>query len=199
MFVARWDHFLGDEAQTSHLDDLQEFCPASPTAVCHWFDLDSRLGEPNPIELLIQRVFANISATGFDTVGSGEAVPPSATALALLAAASAKSRGVEYWSNVVKQGQGKQWHFDKDELLWRNSRQMRHPLISSVYYPAHCACEGGELIIDEVSVNPTPDTLVAFAGNLRHCVRTVTKGERWSIAMNFFATVPEAYRERPRE
>jgi predicted 2-oxoglutarate/Fe(II)-dependent dioxygenase YbiX len=100
---------------------------------------------------------------------------------------------------VIRKGEEKRWHLDKDELLWQNARQMRHPLISSVYYPAHCACEGGELMIDDVSVIPTPDTLVAFAGNLRHRVCVVTKGERWSIAMNFFATVPEGYRERPRD
>jgi hypothetical protein len=200
MFLARWDHFLGDEAQTGDLDHLEVFRQASPT-LCRWFELDSRVDTPNPIERLIQRVYANISAAGFDAAGSGEPVSPSASALALLAAAGAQSRGVEYWSNVNREGEEQPWHLDKDELLWQQARQMRHPLIASVYYPAHCACEGGELIIDSdsVSVTPAPDTLVAFAGNLRHRVRAVTKGVRWSIAMNFFATVPEAYRERPRE
>jgi predicted 2-oxoglutarate/Fe(II)-dependent dioxygenase YbiX len=172
LFMARWDHFLGDEARSSELDDLGEFRPASATAN-HWFDFSSHPGSANPIERLIQRVFVNIGAIG----------------------CAVDCRGVEYWANVLREGQNLRWHFDKDEALWQKARQMRHPLVSSVYYPAHCVCEGGELVINSHSVSPTPDTLVVFAGHLRHCVRIVTKGVRWSIAMNFWATVPEGIRE----
>lgn len=142
--------------------------------VGHWLDFQSQHDSANPIERLIVRVFANVSAMG----------------------CAVDCLGVEYWANMLREGENLRWHFDKDEVLWQKARQMKHPLISTVYYPAHCVCEGGELVIDHHSVTPAPDMLVAFAGHLRHCVRHVTKGVRWSVAMNFWGTVPEGVRQR---
>lgn len=171
-FVTRWDNFLGDEAQTSQLDGLERYRPVSGTEY-HWLDFGAEVGGENAVERLILRVSAAVHAAGrVDASGCC---------------------GVEYWTNVLKEGQRFRSHFDKDELLWQKARQLRHPLVSTVYYPAHCACEGGELMINRFSIKPAPDTLVAFAGNLRHCVRLVTKGVRWSIAMNFWDTAPEVY------
>jgi hypothetical protein len=177
LFMARWDQFLGDEAHTSGLRDLEAFrMPPGSGSAGHWMDFRSELSSPNPIERLIVRAYANIRSMG----------------------CAAECCGVEYWANELREGKSLQRHFDKDEVLWKRARQMRHPLISSVYYPTHCACEGGELLINRYSVNPTPDTLVAFAGHLGHSVRVVTKGVRWSIAMNLWATVPLGVQERLR-
>ena len=102
----------------------------------------------------------------------------------------------EYWTHVIsevgighcrkKLGQ----HIDKDEIyhLMFPNKPPQRPNYGCIYYPVENDIEGGELVIhadEEIVIEPKKNRLVWFpSGQYHHEVRTVTKGIRYSMAIN---------------
>ncbi|MDX1488974.1 MAG: PAS-domain containing protein, partial [Acidiferrobacterales bacterium] len=102
--------------------------------------------------------------------------------------------GVEYWTNSLPSGQQMHYHQDKDEKLYWQTKEMVHPLIGTVYYPAGLPFTGGELVIDKRHlIAPRPNSLIAFHGDAFHGVQRVKSGIRQSIALNLWDVTPVSY------
>ncbi|MDX1401789.1 MAG: 2OG-Fe(II) oxygenase [Kiloniellales bacterium] len=105
--------------------------------------------------------------------------------------------GVEYWTNTLSSGQHMHYHQDKDEKRYWRTKEIVHPYIGTVYYPAGMPFTGGELVIDKRHlVSPGPNGLVAFHGDAFHGVQKVKSGVRRSIALNLWDVTPVAYLEQ---
>ena len=101
--------------------------------------------------------------------------------------------GAEYWTNSLPAGQHMHLHQDTDERLFWQSKELRHPLIGTVYYPAGLPFAGGELVVDKLHlVSPALNSLVAFHGDAYHGVQKVKSGVRRSIAINLWDVTPVA-------
>ena len=113
--------------------------------------------------------------------------------------------GFEYWTGIQTSKEVKdQWndelglHFDKDEAWFKETGELKTPVIGSVYYPAGQDFDGGELHIytdgkdspPEI-VKAKPNRFIIFqAGQHVHTVKTVTRGTRKAIAINLWTKEP---------
>lgn len=88
--------------------------------------------------------------------------------------------GYECWSHVNTKTS---WHVDKDEAAWEDSKTMKHPICSIVYYPYIKNMSGGRFVTKSHLVVPRQNRLVAFSPGLLHAVENF-KGERMSCAIN---------------
>ena len=68
------------------------------------------------------------------------------------------------------------------------------PLCTNVFYVTAKAVEGGALAVatadddlsDPLTIHPTPNTIVSFAGDRVHWVEPLYAGERLSVVINFY-------------
>ena len=170
MLLSVWDGLVADEGLKARLQEVFQDFRLIDKSTFYWYprELAAR-GEPrNPLEELAEIVIARVQ-------------PP-------------RLAGVEYWTNSLEVGELMHLHHDKDERLFWERRELRHPLISTVYYPDSKAFAGGELIVDSKHlINPGPNQLAAFRGDLTHGVQRIKRGTRQSIALNLWDVTPRAY------
>jgi hypothetical protein len=118
---------------------------------------------------------------------------------------SFKIDGFEYWTGIQSAGSvdsywddGLPIHFDKDEVWWEETGEIKTPVIGSIYYPAGQDFEGGELAIYADGQDSTPEIIKAKpnrfiifrAGQDPHMVQQVTSGKRHAIAINLWEKEP---------
>ncbi len=97
--------------------------------------------------------------------------------------------GVEYWANYNSQSD---WHIDKDEKLYKQTGQLKHPICSIVYYANINDIVGGNLITATESISPITNRMVIFSSNVLHRVEPYT-GARLSVAVNPWSNKPTEY------
>ncbi len=93
-----------------------------------------------------------------------------------------KMRYYESWTH--KNTKPLEWHYDKDEKLYKKG-ELRFPLCSTVFYPTVSEnLVGGKLVFENgVAVEPKINRLVVFAPGLYHAVQPF-RGKRTSINTN---------------
>lgn len=84
------------------------------------------------------------------------------------------------------------WHYDKDEKLWQESKEIKSPLCSIVYYGIADNLIGGKFITETITVTPKTNRLIIFSPNTHHTVEEYT-GNRLAIALNPWDIKPKAY------
>lgn len=100
---------------------------------------------------------------------------------------------IEYWVNVLDEFSELDWHQDKDEAAAQKG-ELKHPIVSVVYYPYKHKVWGGYLEIehtDEMSpdyerIKPVYDRLVIFDPTLKHRVSKVLAGTRVGLQLNLW-------------
>jgi predicted 2-oxoglutarate/Fe(II)-dependent dioxygenase YbiX len=105
-----------------------------------------------------------------------------------------KIEGFEYWTGVYgpsKPNKDLGTHYDKDELLYKETGELVTPVIGTVFYPKNVEFEGGYLEIEsgnEVErIKAQYNRLIIFpAGEYPHRVTHVTSGTRYAIAINLW-------------
>lgn len=113
--------------------------------------------------------------------------------------------GFEFWTNAYgadsKSNQNElPPHFDKDEAHWLKTNEVVSPIVGTVFYPMNNwdEVEGGHLEIFQRGENYPPEViypkynrLVVFgAGQDLHRITPVTKGTRYSVAINLWDKIP---------
>ena len=89
--------------------------------------------------------------------------------------------GYEFWGH---NGTKPEWHYDKDETLYKTKQQLVFPLCSTVYYLEASKLRGGELLIgNDLVVVPKTNRLVIFAPGIYHTVKPY-EGKRVSLLIN---------------
>lgn len=93
--------------------------------------------------------------------------------------------GYEFWGhNGTKPAE---WHYDKDETLYKTKNQLTFPLCSTVYYLEASNLKGGELLIGndlvDLVIGPKTNRLVIFAPGTYHTVKSY-EGKRVSLLIN---------------
>tara|TARA_Y100000768_G_scaffold344460_1_gene290731 strand:- start:706 stop:1182 length:477 start_codon:yes stop_codon:yes gene_type:complete len=89
-------------------------------------------------------------------------------------------KGYEYWTHIDTKPVD--WHYDKDEIAYKQGFK-RFPICSSVFY-IEADCIGGYLEFDnKIKVKPITNRLVLFSPKLYHGVEDFT-GKRTSININ---------------
>jgi len=121
------------------------------------------------------------------------------------------SIGCEYWVNINgKQG----FHYDCDEVLRTQYGIMSYPLLSSVYYLSYKNVDGGEIELYDITNSrsevidlytgkldflrhqqatihkPCENQFIMFSSKTPHRVRKWQRGERISVAINFWEKRP---------
>ena len=104
--------------------------------------------------------------------------------------------GYEMWVNSstsYTQNSMLDWHTDADDLCAVMTGKLELPLCSLVYYPLVNLENGGELSFrDGTQITPERNLLVLFESGLEHRVEPY-KGDRTSIAINFWDHKLEGY------
>ncbi len=170
MILSLWDGLVADRGLKDRLQAVFDDFRLIDRSTFYWYPrpLSGGAVPSNPIEELAELVIAKVQPH--------------------------RLAGVEYWTNSLATGEHMHLHHDKDERLFWQTRELRHPLISTVYYPDRIAFTGGELVIDAKHLVSTgPNQLAAFRGSLTHGVQKVKSGTRQSIALNLWAETPMAY------
>ena len=85
-------------------------------------------------------------------------------------------------------------HVDKDEALFEETGEIKHPLISIVYYPLIKNLNGGTFYTDHLTVEPKTNSMIIFPSILMHGASTVVRGERVSVGINPWGTKPFGYK-----
>ena len=87
--------------------------------------------------------------------------------------------GYEMWRNTTNPG----WHVDKDEKLFKASKQHVFPQCSAVYYARIENMNGGEFYTDDVRCFPKTNRLLLFSPGVYHGVSAST-GTRVAVSLN---------------
>lgn len=93
--------------------------------------------------------------------------------------------GSEYWAHY---GTRPDWHVDKDEKLYEQSKVFKYPICSIVYY-ADINVVGGNFVTETSMIKPVTNRMLIFSPNLLHCVEPYT-GTRLSVAVNPWSDKP---------
>jgi len=121
--------------------------------------------------------------------------------------------GAEYWVQVYKPGKGLAFHFDKDETLFKERQEMKHPVLSSVLYLSGSRHEqrlGPTVVVEQQFDNskgcafpphpqksalvwPQLNSLCVFDGRLGHGVlNSAAQEKRVTMLINWWAYQPQA-------
>ena len=90
--------------------------------------------------------------------------------------------GYEFWTHDNTRPPGG-WHYDKDEILFKENGTYDYPLCSMVYYPVIQDLEGGQLHLEYDIITPKENRLVIFPPKTYHYVQPF-KGNRISLLVN---------------
>lgn len=94
--------------------------------------------------------------------------------------------GYEIWSHINSRPPGG-WHYDKDEIVFKQHSIHKFPICSIVYYPTIQNLTYGELLLEQDVINPKENRLVIFKPNLYHYVNEFY-GIRHSVVLNLWTT-----------
>lgn len=84
-----------------------------------------------------------------------------------------------HWSSLPGE------HYDKDEILYEDTGELRFPLCSCIYYYRVRDLVGGELVLDNVvNILPKENMLVLLEPGLIHNITPYVSGVRLSININ---------------
>ena len=102
--------------------------------------------------------------------------------------------GYELWSHTDPK-KNLEFHYDKDELLFKKNNQNSFPLISIVFYPKIRNLKGGRLYLEkDMIINPKENRLVLFPEGIYHGTSDYNKdGQRISFLINLWDKIPTAY------
>lgn len=99
--------------------------------------------------------------------------------------------GADYWTNVFRPGHEEMHplHDDRDEVIARltQNRVVLYPRYSAVFFPVCHDIDGGEHWNNEMVIEPRFNRLIVFDGSKRHGSLPVQRGERHSIAINYWS------------
>ena len=101
----------------------------------------------------------------------------------------------DYDSNLNKNG-GKSsdhygWHYDKDEMHYSKTGEMKFPICSLIYYVAVAEdLKGGRLMFRDHKIIPKQNRLIIFSPGIIHDVECF-EGERCSLIINPWNEPPE--------
>jgi hypothetical protein len=112
--------------------------------------------------------------------------------------------GFEYWVGTYSAsevGDGNtdnlNMHFDKDEFWFKETGELRVPIMGTVFYPWEHDIDGGYLEVfskegeEPERIAAVPNRLIIFpAGKYPHKVTQVTRGTRYAIAINLWDVEP---------
>jgi hypothetical protein len=98
--------------------------------------------------------------------------------------------GIETWVHDNTKPDG--WHYDKDEFLFNALGELKHPNLATVLYLKAGDVQGGNLLLNGMSIKPIENRLVCFSGDMKHCVEEFT-GDRTALAVNFWNDTPIEY------
>ena len=118
--------------------------------------------------------------------------------------------GFEHWVGILdknttignEEGYALNHHFDKDEGLFSKTKEIKTPIIGTVYYPItnEPQCKGGYLKIydthqDDLTapyelIAPRPNRLVIFDAGKLHAVQEIKEGIRKSVIINLWDNEP---------
>jgi hypothetical protein len=84
------------------------------------------------------------------------------------------------------------WHFDKDEKLYKTTNIIKLPLCSIIYYPFIDNLVGGKLLMPDINITPVTNRLVIFSSKIVHKIDNYT-GERFSLMINPWTEKPMGY------
>jgi hypothetical protein len=114
--------------------------------------------------------------------------------------------GIEYWTNIVKQGLDLDWHVDMDTHMWVTHQKLVVPTWGAVYYGYPHQFRGGylELMVGGVNeewsshvggelerLRADYNRLIVFNASKWHRVSPVTsQGDRITFAANLWHTRP---------
>jgi hypothetical protein len=96
-----------------------------------------------------------------------------------------QATGYEWWArgNDETKDVVTRWHLDKDENLYDNTRQLRLPLCSIIYYPLAANLNHGEFLTEDIMIKPKSNRAVFMSSDTIHTFAPFT-GERWSFIIN---------------
>jgi hypothetical protein len=93
--------------------------------------------------------------------------------------------GYEFWTH--NNTRPPEWHYDKDEVLYYNTKIFSFPICSIVFYPIIKNLVNGNLIIENKTITPIENRLVIFSHGLYHRVEHFS-GTRSSLLVNPWKT-----------
>ena len=105
--------------------------------------------------------------------------------------------GIEYWCVALERGNQVDWHIDKDEGLYLDSKgkQIASCRWSLVCYLDTADLVGGAFEIEGIGlIEPRVGRCVKIQGTLRHRVKRVLAGRRVSLILNLWTSMPSIYR-----
>ena len=98
--------------------------------------------------------------------------------------------GFELWTHY---GSKPEWHYDKDEFLYRRTGELKFPLCSILYYPfIGDNLIKGEFVTENLKITPITNRAIIFSPGIYHSVNEYV-GERFSLILNPWTTKPESY------
>ena len=92
--------------------------------------------------------------------------------------------GYEIWKQQNTRPKG--WHFDKDEKIFQETKEIRFPICTLIYYLKCQNVKGGRLFFKdsgENSISPKQNRIILFSSGIEHYVEPFD-GERTSIIIN---------------
>jgi len=98
--------------------------------------------------------------------------------------------GYEMHFNPGWRGYGN--HFDKDEVLFNRTGELKYPLVSIVYYPIFEGIGGELILVNEGLLEIKPKRLIYFESTIEHGVNNFN-GNRLSLGINPWHIIPESY------
>lgn len=120
--------------------------------------------------------------------------------------------GVEWWIRIRPASETQHFHFDKDEILLRETGKLFCPVVSMVLYfneiggptliSTRTAGDIGRLSLkaprELAAVNPEANKLLWFPGDLGHAVLGSNQfGSRTTLIMNWWQSKPRRMRSTP--
>ena len=103
--------------------------------------------------------------------------------------------GFEYWTTVLTKNlripgedgiYSLPMHSDYDVVKYSKTKELSYPLFGAVLYFGNKDVEGGLLKTEDKTIEPLHNRLVIFNSANLHGVTEITKGERRSLAINFW-------------
>ena len=116
-----------------------------------------------------------------------------------------KVAGFEYWSNLHVTNGNQDWHFDKDEKYYSETKKYTVPFLGHIYYVENLNVNGGYLEISNLPnsekpdltkierIYPTENRLVIHNPTQIHRVTEVLSGKRRAFLANTWIKKPSTF------
>lgn len=93
--------------------------------------------------------------------------------------------GYEWWTQKNTYT-AKGWHYDLDEDIWKHNLKVVPPICSIIYYPLVSCLKGGELILEDLKIQPKTNRMILMSQNVPHMIApyNIDEATRWSFLCN---------------